>query len=197
MIKNYFSIIIIFLCTTTSFTQEIKLKKLYADKNKSGISYAMNHPLHAWTGISNDMLSVILLDTSNMEINELAVVVKIASFDSNNSNRDSNTIEVTEALKYPNVSLSSNSIKQVNDKLTVKGTLKFHGVSKEIIFDAEKEYITVSEGTWILGRGYQDEIKVTGNFEILMTDFKIKPPKLLGIATDKDIKLSFTVFYKL
>ena len=43
----------------------------------------------------------------------------------------------------------------------------------------------------------KDEIKITGNFEILMTDFKIKPPKLLGIATDEDINLSFTVFYKL
>ena len=40
-------------------------------------------------------------------------------------------------------------------------------------------------------------LDITGNFEILMTDFKIKPPKLLGIATDKDINLSFTVFYKL
>ena len=184
MIKNYFSIVIILLCTTASFAQKLKLKKLYADKNKSDITYAMNHPLHAWTGVSNNILSVMLLDTSNMEINELAVVVKIASFDSKNSNRDSNAIEVTEALKYPNVSLSSNSIKQVNDRLTVKGTLKFHGVSKEIIFDAQKEII-------------KDEIKITGNFEILMTDFKIKPPKLLGIATDKDIKLSFTVFYKL
>ena len=184
MIKNYFSIVIILLCTTTSFAQKLKLKKLYADKNKSDITYAMNHPLHAWTGVSNNILSVMLLDTSNMEINELAVVVKIASFDSKNSNRDSNAIEVTEALKYPNVSLSSNSIKQANDRLTVKGTLKFHGVSKEIIFDAQKEII-------------KDEIKITGNFEILMTDFKIKPPKLLGIATDKDIKLSFTVFYKL
>jgi len=184
MIKNYFSIIIILLCTTTSFAQKLKLKKLYADKNKSDITYAMNHPLHAWTGVSNNILSVMLLDTSNMEINELAVVVKIASFNSKNSNRDSNTIEVTEALKYPNVSLSSNSIKQTNDRLTVKGKLKFHGVSKEIIFDAQKEII-------------KDEIKVTGNFEILMTDFKIKPPKLLGIETDKDIKLSFTVFYKL
>ena len=144
----------------------------------------MNHPLHTWTGVSNNILSVMLLDTSNMEINELAVVVKIASFNSKNSNRDSNTIEATEALKYPNVSLSSNSIKQANNRLTVKGTLKFHGVSKEIIFDAQKEII-------------KDEIKVTGNFEILMTDFKIKPPKLLGIATDKNIKLSFTVFYKL
>lgn len=184
MIKNYLLIIIILLYTTNSFAQEIKLKKLYADKNKSSITYAMNHPLHAWTGVSNNMLSVILLDTSNMEINELAVVVKIASFDSKNSNRDSNTIEVTEALKYPNVSLSSKSIKQVNDKLTVKGTLKFHGISKEVIFDVEKKII-------------KDEIKVTGNFEILMTDFKIKPPKLLGIATDEDINLSFTVFYKL
>ncbi len=184
MIKNYFSIIIILLCTTTSFAQKLKLKKLYADKNKSDITYAMNHPLHAWTGVSNNILSVMLLDTSNMEINELAVVVKIASFNSKNSNRDSNTIEVTEALKYPNVSLSSNSIYQYKDRLTVKGTLKFHGISKEIIFDAQKEII-------------KDEIKVTGNFKILMTDFKIKPPKLLGIATDKNIKLSFTVFYKL
>jgi polyisoprenoid-binding protein YceI len=184
MIKNYFSIIIILLCTTTSFAQKLKLKKLYADKNKSDITYAMNHPLHAWTGVSSNILSVMLLDTSNMEINELAVVVKIASFNSKNSNRDSNTIEVTEALKYPNVSLSSNSIYQYKDRLTVKGTLKFHGISKEIIFDAQKEII-------------KDEIKVTGNFKILMTDFKIKPPKLLGIATDKNIKLSFTVFYKL
>ena len=184
MIKNYFSIIIILLCTTTSFAQKLKLKKLYADKNKSDITYAMNHPLHAWTGVSNNILSVMLLDTSNMEINELAVVIKIASFNSKNSNRDSNTIEVTEALKYPNVSLSSNSIYQYKDRLTVKGTLKFHGISKEIIFDAQKEII-------------KDEIKVTGNFKILMTDFKIKPPKLLGIATDKNIKLSFTVFYKL
>ena len=139
MIKNYFSIIIILLCTTTSFAQKLKLKKLYADKNKSDITYTMNHPLHTWTGVSNNILSVMLLDTSNMEINELAVVVKIASFNSKNSNRDSNTIEETEALKYPNVSLSSNSIKQANDRLTVKGTLKFHGVSKEIIFDAQKE----------------------------------------------------------
>ena len=184
MIKNYFSIIIILLCTTTSFAQKLKLKKLYADKNKSDITYTMNHPLHTWTGVSNNILSVMLLDTSNMEINELAVVVKIASFNSKNSNRDSNTIEVTEALKYPNVSLSSNSIYQYKDRLTVKGTLKFHGISKEIIFDAQKEII-------------KDEIKVTGNFIILMTDFKIKPPKLLGIVTDKDIKLSFTVFYKL
>ena len=71
MTKNYFSIIIILLCTTNSFTQEIQLKKLYAYKNKSDITYAMNHPLHSWKGISNDMLSVILLDTSNMEINEI------------------------------------------------------------------------------------------------------------------------------
>jgi polyisoprenoid-binding protein YceI len=180
--KNYFLIILFISSISISYAQQSKFEKIYVNKKKSSISYSMKHPLHTWNAISNEVSSIILLDREKMDIKELAVVVKIASFDSKNSNRDSNMIEVTEALKFPNVSLSSTAISQRNDKLIVKGILKFHGVSKEIIFEVEKEIL-------------KNEIKITGDFSILMTDFEIKPPTLLGIATDENIDLSFIVYY--
>ena len=60
--------------------------------------------------------------------------------------------------------------------------LKFHGISKEITFEVKKEIL-------------KNEIKITGGFSILMTDFEIKPPTLLGISTDDNINLSFIAFY--
>ena len=63
MIKNYFSIIIILLCTTTSFAQKLKLKKLYADKNKSDITLALQtHKIN---------IPFAVLETDDIEINEI------------------------------------------------------------------------------------------------------------------------------
>ena len=180
--KNYFLIILFISSITISYAQQSELEKIYVNKEKSTITYSMKHLLHAWDAISNEVSSIILLDKEKNDIKELAVVVKIASFDSKNSNRDSNMIEVTEALKFPNVSLSSNKIEKIDDKLIVNGTLKFHGISKEITFEVKKEIL-------------KKEIKISGNFSILMTDFKIKPPTLLGIATNENIDLSFIVYY--
>ena len=108
--------------------------------------------------------------------------VKFSSFDSKNANRDSHSIEVTEALKYPNTTFNSKSIKQEGNKLSVEGTLNFHGVNKDISFVAEKS-------------GNKNKIQVTGGFEIKMTDFKDDQPSLMGLDTDDKIKIKFDVVY--
>tara|TARA_B110000014_G_scaffold115903_1_gene79597 strand:+ start:605 stop:1150 length:546 start_codon:yes stop_codon:yes gene_type:complete len=180
--KNYFLIILFISSISISYAQKSEFEKKYVNQKKSSISYSMKHPLHDWDGVSNEVSSIILLDKEQKDIKEFAVVVKIGSFDSKNSNRDSNMIEVTEALKFPNVSLSSKKIEKIDDKLIVNGMLKFHGISKEITFEVKKEIL-------------KNEIKITGGFSILMTDFEIKPPTLLGISTDDNIDLSFIAFY--
>lgn len=167
---------------TVAFAAKPAPVKLFCDKSHSTITYGMNHMLHSWTGTSKDINSVILTDEAKKTISQVAVSVKISSFDSKNANRDSHTMEVTEALKYPNITFSSTSIKQENNKLSVEGTLSFHGVSKDISFEAEKTK-------------NKNKIEITGGFDIKMTDFNIERPSLMGIAADDDIKITFDVLY--
>ena len=177
--------IILFFCIalySLANAQHPPKVKLYSDKTQSSITYAMRHPLHSFSGTSKDITSVILTDANRDTIDQVAVNVRISSFDSKNANRDSHVIEATEALKFPNVSFSSSSIRQENNKLTVTGILIFHGVSQTVTCEAEKKTIN-------------NKMQIEGNFTVLMTQFKIKPPSLLGIATNDEIKISFKVIY--
>jgi len=156
--------------------------KIYADKSKSSITYSMKHPLHSWEGISKDVNSVIVTDENRSNITQAAVSVKISSFDSQNANRDSHMIEVTEAIKYSNISFVSTSINQDGTTLTISGKLTFHGITKDISVKAEK----VPEGA---------KTKITGNFSINMKDYNVDPPSLMAIPTDEEINLSFVMVY--
>jgi polyisoprenoid-binding protein YceI len=172
----------IVLLNAAANAQNPASRKIYCDKSNSTITYDMNHPLHEWTGVSKEVTSIIITDENRDIISQVAVSVKFSSFDSKNANRDSHAIEVAEAIKYPNITFNSKSIKQEGNKLSVEGTLNFHGVNKDIAFVAEKS-------------GDKNKIQVTGGFEIKMTDFKIDPPSLMAIATDDEIKIKFSIVY--
>ena len=180
--KKQLIIITLLLIQVIAHAKEASPVKLFADKKISSITYSMNHPLHSWTGVSNEVNSVILTDEKKQAISQVAVSVKIASFDSKNANRDSHAMEVTEAIAYPNITFASRSIVPNGKKLSVTGTLTFHGVSKSISFEVEQKKV-------------KGKLEVTGGFDIKMTDFKIDPPSLMGLATDDDIKITFDVFY--
>ncbi len=85
-------------------------------------------------------------------------------------------------LKYPNITFSSKSIKQEGNKLSVDGTLSFHGVNKDISFVAEE-------------KKNKNQVEVTGGFDVKMTEFNIEKPTLMGVATDDNIKITFDVLY--
>lgn len=180
--KRIILFISIALISTIAFAQEKPLVKFYADKAQSSITYSMHHPLHSWTGVSTDLNSVILSDQNKNVISQVAVSVKISSFDSQNANRDSHAMEVTDAIKYPSITFTSTSIKQNGDKLEVTGILKFHNVSKTISFEAKREMI-------------RNKVRITGGFNVTMTEFNIDPPSLMGIATDDEIGITFSVVY--
>ena len=166
------------------FAQTPVISKIFADKTKSTVTYSLSHPLHKWDGTSKDVSSLIVYNRGNKTIDNVAVAIKIASFDSENANRDSHTIEVLEAIKIPNVTFSSTSIKVDGNELMVAGNLTFHGVTKPITFSAKE----TDNGK---------ELVITGNFEIKITDFKISPPSLMGLATEDLIKIRLSVSYPL
>lgn len=157
-------------------------EKFYNDKEHSVITYAMEHPLHSWTGTSHEVTSVILTDPQKEHITQVAVAAKVASFDSNNANRDSHMMESTEALLYPQITFKSNEVKEEGDSLLVSGILNFHGVDQPVSFKAKKKKV-------------KDKVEVNGNFVVTMTQFNIDPPSLLGLATEDHIDVAFDVFY--
>jgi polyisoprenoid-binding protein YceI len=180
--KNNFFLLLLIGLASSVFAQDATNVKVFADKKASSISYSMHHPLHSWTGVSNDVTSLILTDADKSVIKQVAVNVKIASFDSQNANRDSHVIEASEGLKYPTVSFSSSSIQAQGDALLVKGTLTFHGVSQPVSFQATRKKAG-------------NKLEIFGEFTLKMTQFKIEPPSLMGMSTDDDFKMAFKMVY--
>ena len=181
--KKYFLFVALLMNALLLTAQDNGDVKVYADQKLTTITYEMSHPLHDWSGVSKDVKSVIVTDDKKETIKRVAVTVKIASFDSQNANRDSHCIEVTEALKFPNINFVSSNIEQNGDNLKVTGDLTFHGYKKKITFDATKKKIG------------NNKIQVNGGFSINMKDFKVDPPSLMGISSDEMIKLSFEAVY--
>jgi polyisoprenoid-binding protein YceI len=157
--------------------------KVNCVKEESSIVYSMKHPMHEWTGESKEVNSILLMDEAKTTIYQVAVSAKLATFDSKNANRDSHMMEVTEALKFPNVTYVSNSVTIEGSDFTSSGNITFHGVSQPV---AMKGKIT-REG---------NKLTFTGDFNLKMTQFKIDPPSLMGISTNDDFKLDFKITYQ-
>lgn len=152
------------------------------DKEKSSVTYSMNHMLHAWEGTSTSLNGIVQLK-DNGQIEKVAIVSKVSAFDSKSSNRDAHMLEVTEALKYPNISFSSNAVSEsANGELDIKGSLQFHGVKKEIAFKGLKK----SNGNTTI---------VTGNFIFLLEDFNIERPSFMLKKVDNEVKVAFEIHY--
>lgn len=173
------------LATLFSFTfSKGETRKIYADNSASSIMYFMSHPLHDWDASAKTFKTVITFDDATKEIKSVATMVKVQSFDSGNSNRDSHAIEVLEALKYPNITFTSSNIEQNGEELTINGKLNFHNVTKPVSFKAIRKNASSS-------------LVITGRMEINMKDYEVKPPSLMGMDTKEDIRLDFTMTFKL
>jgi polyisoprenoid-binding protein YceI len=175
------NILIIFL-SLFSFSAIQAQKKLTIDKASSKVIYSMKHPMHDWTGTNKDVNAVLVYDEATKTIKQAAVVLKVSGFDSGNSNRDSHMVEVLESIKYPTINFSSSNIIIAGDKVTAKGNLTFHGVTKPIeITGSLKE----------AGK----KLQISSDFSILLTDYKITKPTLLGVACDNELKMTFDVSF--
>ena len=152
---------------------------------KSTITYHMRHKLHEWDGVSDKLKIQANWESANPvnKITKIAISTKVSSFNSGLSNRDSHMIEVLEALTYPNIVFNSTSIVYNQNDLMVNGQLQFHGVTKQISFNAKQ---SDKEGN----------IFFEGAFPILLEDFKVKRPSLLFVKADNEIQIKFKLYFK-
>ena len=150
------------------------------DKNSSEIIYSGKHFLHAWSGKNKKINSLLFIDQASNEVNKIAVLLYVNDFDSGNSNRDSHSLEVLNALKFPEIRFYSENIISDNNSITFKGNLEFHGktVSKDILTVVNRK---------------DNKIQLEGNFKISLNEFSIKAPSFMLAEIEDLIDLSFSL----
>ena len=146
------------------------------DLIKSFISYDGKHPAHNWTGISKDIQGTFEINKQDLTQSKVDLFVPVFSFDSKNANRDSNMLDVVEEYYYPFVRFTSSKINKSESGFNVVGNLSFHGITKEFIIPVE-----LNEDN--------ENIIVTSDFSIMLTDFKIKRPALLTIKIRNQVDI--------
>lgn len=160
-------------------------RKLMADKALSTVTYSMKHPVHKWDGISRDVTCAAIFNDDTKQLESVAAVIKVATFDSQNANRDSHGLEIMEAIKFPTVTFSSQDVKTNPDgTLSANGKLTFHGITKPVVMQATQ-------------RNEAGMLTIMGGFTYSLTDFKVERPSLLGFKTEDEVIMKFTAVFRL
>jgi polyisoprenoid-binding protein YceI len=152
------------------------------EASTSSIKYSMVHKLHRWEGVSKDLKVATKWNEQKNEIEQISIVVNVATFNSGLSSRDSHMMEVLDGLSYPRILFSSSSVQYTTDGILVKGKLQFHGVERMI---ETKVKLEKANRRWVF----------SGSFPVLLEDYKVERPSLLFVKVDNKIQIDFQVAY--
>ena len=151
-------------------------QQLRVDSANSYITYEASHPVHDWSGTSDAVQGVLIME--NDMPTQMAVAATVSSFNSKNSNRDAHALEVLDALLFPKVSFYSEEMHLNNDSLNLNGELKFHGVSIPLETIA---VWTKTEDAWTL----------EGEFDVQPSKFDIKLPSFMLVKMRDNMRIRF------
>jgi polyisoprenoid-binding protein YceI len=153
------------------FIGSLLVVKGYAQTYTTSNGHAEFHAkasLNSYTGKSDQLKGTI-----NVAEKTVRFSVPFQSIDTGIKKRNKHMQELIETDKYPDAAFEGKIIsefdinKKESQKVTVKGNFTMHGATKEI---------TV-EGTLT---GIGDRLTVEADWNVLITDYNITPPKKLG-----------------
>jgi len=161
-----------FICLAICYGEA---KTYTAIPGESRITYFLKHPMHKIEGVAKEFACKVELSDDTLK-SLIQVKIPVTAFNSGNSNRDSHTLEVLEAFKYPTVEFSSDSIQRSGSGYHVFGQLLFHGVKHLVDFTV----------TPTIGMG---KIHIAGGFAVSLTDFKVQRPSLLFVPVEDGLRI--------
>jgi polyisoprenoid-binding protein YceI len=152
------------------------------EASTSSVKYSMVHKLHSWEGVSKDLKVATKWNEQKNEIEQISIVVNVATFNSGLSSRDSHMMEVLDGLTYPRILFSISSVQYTPEGIFVKGKLQFHGVERVIETKVKLEKMN-------------RKLVFSGSLPILLEDYKVERPSLLFVKVDNKIQIDFQVVY--
>ena len=152
------------------------------ETSASSVKYSMVHKLHSWEGVSKELKVATKWNEQKNEIEQISIVVNVATFNSGLSSRDSHMMEVLDGLTYPRIIFSSSSVQYTPEGILVKGKLQFHGVERMIETKVKLEK-------------QNRKLVFSGGLPVLLEDYKVERPGLLFVKVDNLVKIDFQVVY--
>jgi polyisoprenoid-binding protein YceI len=161
--------------------------KIDSDNAHASVIFKVSHLGFSWIiGRFDKFSGTFSFDDKTPDASKIKVDVDTTSVDTNLALRDKHLrgVDLLDTDKYPTAAFESTSIKSSSPtKATITGNLTLHGVTKEIVIDAE--HVGGGKDPW---GGYRDGF--TGTTKITLADFGIL--RNLGPAT-KDVELILNI----
>ena len=164
-------------------TAIISITILYGNEytiKEGEITYYGYHFLHDWKGTSNQINGNFTFDSSLEDFNGI-ISIPVKSFDSGNTNRDSNMLVYCRGIKYSDISFRPKEIIKDDNLVTINGMLEFAGNVQDLTTSANIKAISDSSFT------------AKGKFDILLSKFDIDRPSLLFTKIDDKISIEYTI----
>ena len=138
--------------------------------SKSLITYSGKHTLHEWEGSNQKLYGRALLNNTSLVFNKLAILAYVRDFDSKNSGRDAHSLEVLEALSFPEIKFYSESFELIKDSLLINGVFEFHGKKLN-----------------------KNEILLNGTFNLIPSDFGISLPAFMLVKMKDLLEIRYSI----
>ena len=173
--KRLFFYVFVMFCLVSQAQQRWVL-----DTKNSFITYEASHFLHDWSGTNQKVRGLIIKE--NDAFQKIAIAMYVRDFDSKNSNRDNNALEVLKVLQFPKIEFISDQIESKDNGLIFIGGLNFHGI--ELI-----KNITA------MSRIIQNQLVLEGNFNLTLSDFKVPLPSFMLRKMEDEIVINYELYF--
>ena len=175
MKKLFFCWFVLFFCSSKG--QE----RWMLDSKISFITYEASHFLHDWSGTNQNVKGLLIKDDDFFK--KIAIAMYVRDFDSKNSNRDNNALEILDVLQFPKIEFFSDKIENKNSGLKFYGELNFHGIKLNSDIIAE----TILE---------ENKLLLKGNFDFALSDFEVPLPSFMLRKMEDKIEIKFELYYR-
>ncbi len=136
--------------------------KLAIDAQHSTVGFRVRHLFTKVNGQFRGFEGTIELDPANLAGSRVAVTIRAETIDTNVEGRDKDlqSARFFDVAKHPTITFASTGIADVaGNRGRVEGTLTMHGVSREVVLDAE--FLAAGKDPWGNQRyGFRAETKV-------------------------------------
>lgn len=150
---------------------------------QSTLSYRVSHPFHDTVGVSRSARGKGIC---HQEECNFLIAAPVKSFDSGDSNRDLHMLQATRGAEFPMISVRTQLPEGGLGAATILADLQvqFAGQSAE--------YKQVPFQRSVQG----NTVHISGTIPAKLSDFKIDPPSLLGIAVKNEMPVQVDMSWR-
>ena len=175
MKRVLFWVLIIFSCVSQAQDRWV------LNSENSFITYEASHFLHDWSGTNQNVKGLLI---GNQDIfQKIAIAMYVRDFDSKNSNRDNNALEILEVLQFPKIEFFSEEIEWKDNEVKFGGELNFHGIEL-------RKNITAKVNL------KQNNLLLEGSFDLMLSDFEVPLPSFMLRKMKDEIIIKYQLYFK-